>query len=292
MILKNKFNASLFFLALSSVSFHLQARDPFGGWTGGVGVGATTFQSKNSYNAFVGNESYGANNHDYRYNAMASVFLGKNWVSPEMYLVGLELGVNFLGADEINYSANNQTSVTTIATTLEGASGRSTYNNSLNSDYTLSRNSVEPYLDLKLGLLFSPESLFFIRAGIEYNELEFEASGLYSAAGRNIITRGDGNSNSIGIFSGFDVKKERDKIGLRAGAGLEYLISPAWSLGANYIFTFYPHIHLNNVTNANDVACDVLEGCVIESTQFVSNASAKPYDQQAMLQLIYHLRNR
>ncbi len=296
MELKSKFNLSLLVLSLSYPTAQAIAKaipvDPyynrFAGWTVGAGVGATTFMSEVSSDTLVGNASTSTENHTYKYGLMGNIFVGDSWITNDGYYYGLELGLNLFAADDLTMSGADQTNITVTAIAFVD-SGTLIYENALSAQNKIKRNALEPYLDLKLGFLMTPDFLAYVRGGINYNQLELYTNGLYQVT---VSQASDITTTSLTSNSSLNVKSKKDRIGIRVGAGLEYLLTPNIGFGANYVYTFYPHAKDNSTTAANEIACDVIEGCVVQNTNFIINSNSSNYDQEALVQLIYHFDPR
>jgi opacity protein-like surface antigen len=85
------------------------------------------------------------------------------------------------------------------------------------------------------------------------------------------------------------VKKSRSRVGYRAGAGIEIMVSPTIGVGGDYIYTFYQNVKASGSTGGRDVTCDVLEGCVSVPATFSTSSRASRFsDQQLVGQMIYH----
>jgi len=272
-------------------SFDAPMQRTFGGPFYGFGVGATTFMTDTTTDVTFASAADFSKNTVAKYGPMASLFVGTSQVFNDDWYLGVNLGLNILGATKTKLS-NLQSAnviVTNTDSTLDIISTVH-YNSALYTNTTVRRDLFEPFVDLKAGYLATPNVLTYLSAGLSYNRIKIQTESTFRAQASN---------NTVGVFSGtntsdmttsvFSSSHKNQVIGLRAGAGLEYLINPHLGLGANYIYTFYPRVRSSNVGVGQDVACDALEGCTTTTTDVSNTNHSKLFDQQILLQLVYHL---
>jgi len=126
-------------------------------------------------------------------------------------------------------------------------------------------------IDLKPGLLIRKNFLVYARGGAAFNKLEIDNSGTWTVnddAGE-IVTAQDSSSHSKNV------------VGIRVGAGAEYLLTDALGVSLDYIYTTYGKIS-TTAENSNDDGHDFLQIYGIDAPE-VSVSS-----QSLMLGLTYH----
>lgn len=310
MELKSSFKLSLIFLLVSAPASMALAECgvcTFNGFTVGLGLGANTFMSNvtsstelvsfdtidlpeliepigNTYNNY-------ASANVYKFGPMGALFIGYGNVFDNHAYLGGELGLNFLGANETSFRST-PTSVPTITSDdpFGDVFGYATYTASLSTHTKITRNTVEPFLDLKAGFLLTPTALIYLRGGLNYNSFKtktnttFNVTGIQEAferGGEDVVTTA---STSAALSS----SNKKSNIGFRAGIGGEVMVTPELGVGADYIYSFYRNINTSSSGEAADVSCDTLEGCIVIPGTITNNTKAKLSDQQVMAQLIYH----
>ncbi|MBX3708484.1 MAG: outer membrane beta-barrel protein [Gammaproteobacteria bacterium] len=324
MELKSPFKLSLIFLlATAPTSIALaKAYDltpcSFSGFTVGLGLGATTLMTDITSHANLASETpsfdvlppppglyhlatptsgnsvsnYSKGN-IYRYGAMAKLFVGYGNVFDNHAYLGAELGVNFFGANDatLRNTAAHNTTVSSTDSQLP-AYGEAQLNTALSSRTKITRNAVEPLLDLKLGFLMTPTALAYIRGGINYNTIRVKTNSSYQADGAVENTLDPEEPNfplTATASSSFENSRKKSSVGYRAGIGMEVMITPEFGVGADYVYTFYRNVNTNTANHAgNDVACDAYEGCQVVAADQSNSTRTRLSDQQVLAQLIYH----
>ncbi|VVC74774.1 hypothetical protein AQUSIP_00460 [Aquicella siphonis] len=320
MELKPTFKLSLIFLLAAAPASMVLAQPSdaspcsFSGFTLGVGLGATTLMSDLSsttagvselpaidiiipalapLNPTPGNtvNNYARAN-TYKYGVMGNIFVGYGYVFDNHAYLGGELGLNFLGANDATLK-NTTTTNTTMTVTDSGqeAFGTGNYANSLFTKTKATRNSVEPFLDLKAGFLITPTALVYLRGGINYNTFKVKTEGSFNAAGNTSYSYNDGietGASSTSTTSAFTASRKKSEIGYRAGIGMEVMVTPAFGVGADYVYSFYRTVKASSNTSSSDVACDIYEGCQVVGANMTNSSKANLSDQQVTAQLIYH----
>lgn len=317
MELKKIFKSSLICLlvAAPAASFAAQSTCPtcsFSGFTVGLGIGASTLMTSTASNTTVDSaieiepgrvtqvfpvpgNVYGASgsNSLYKFEAMGALFAGYGFVFDQYnhtYL-GAELGVNGFSSTHTTLNISNSTAASMsgdsddLDTTSVG-----TYNNVLSTKTVVTRKSYEPFLDLKAGFLLTPDTLVYFKGGFNINTLEIKTSGSYSASGSQTSTIDDDSiSSAASATSGFSMKKNRSRVGYRAGAGIEIMVTPTIGVGGDYIYSFYQKVKTSGSAAGSDVSCDVLGGCSTVAATFSSSSKASRFsDQELVGQMIYH----
>ena len=254
------------------------------GFTLGAGAGVTEFMDSGQYNILAGNTLNSLNNRSFRFGFMGDLVAGYGRRIGEPFYFGTEFGLNIFGTRKTSSSNAVQTGVTV---TNEEDDISVITNEELSGKTTVSGNVFVPSFDIKPGLLVTPNSLLFARVGINYNQLNVKRQSAYQASGTFIT----GNDLTLTkVYSGLYSSEKKQLIGLRTGFGFEYLISDNLGLAANYVYAFYNSVNTQGTSISREVACDTLEGChVNENGAYTASGKSKISDQQALLQVIYHL---
>lgn len=310
MELKSPFKLSLIFLLVYAPVSVVQANPHpacnFKGFSAGIGLGAATMMSQITNDATLtstfplfpatltalppptpgDNATLSANNNVYRYGAMGNLFVGYGQVYDNNAYLGAELGLNFFGARVTTQksAASNNTEITYTDSFISEIQ-QLLINNALNANTAITRNSLEPYLDIKLGYVFNPSLLTYLKGGINYNKIEIKNTTSWQT---NAVL-----SPIAPIFPGsgaasLEQSHSRGGLGYRVGAGMEYLLTPQIGLGMEYVYTFYRKVQSEDNGSGTNVACDALEGCQIVSANLANSTHVTVSDQEIMAQLIYH----
>lgn len=296
-------------LAAAPAALVLAARPypcTFNGFTLGLGLGASTFMTNNSSDFALqsshpelvadlsipapisGNmPTYTNNANLYRFGGMASLFAGYGhvfeygWLS-SLYLGG-EVGLNYLNAFHTAQKSTPFNNVDVTSTDfIDDVFGDVLVNSAINSKTHVSRNSLEPFIDLKLGFLVTPTMLAYLRGGINWNTIEVKTSSVYQTSSMDRF--GDAMQASATL----EDSQAISGIGYRAGAGFEVLMTPQIGVGADYVYSFYRKVNTSASGFGSDLACDSLEGCRGVNASINNSASSHVYDQEVMAQVIYH----
>lgn len=290
---KSKFKLSLICLAIASPASLLAqpVASPcsFSGLTLGVGVGATTFMTDISNDTSVGNAALDPTKNIYDFGPMAELFIGYGNVFDNNTYLGAELGLNIFGSTETSVSDTATNHVTTTAFEVGNIIGTANYSNSLYTKTKVTRNAVEPVLDIKAGYLVTPTALIFLRGGVAYNNLKIKTNSVYNVSGNTVPNpQSSAKASSVTTSSSLFTSQTKSTFAFRLGIGTEYMVTPNFGIGADYIYTFYPSLKTTAATGGRDVACDALEGCVADNVTYANTSKASLNDQQVMAQLIYH----
>ncbi len=238
---------TLSFLSLfstASLAQNTPLPQQFTGFHIGLGLGVSSFFSKMSTTyelenfgveiiSPVSNSEASATKNG----AMGQFLVGYGYVAPHNTYIGIEGMLSALASTKINF---NNTYVT--------------------SDIT--RNMLEPSLDLRFGLLLTPSSLIYLQGGASYNRLKID---LHTPA-------------QLAVGGG---SRRVSTIGTQVGVGFEYMTSKHIGFAGNYTYEFYP-----SLSGGSSLSCESADG-----TLRCSQASAKGTQvsgQEALLQLIYH----
>lgn len=251
----------------------------------GAGAGVTEFMDAGSYSTSTRITLSSVNSRSFRFGFMGDVIAGYGRHVYKSFYLGTELGLNIFGTRKTSSHHATQTSITVDDT--EFTSITTTVNEALSSTTTASGNVFVPFFDIKPGLIVTPNSFLFARVGVNYNQLNIVTQSLHHASATQINADATIlNATQSGLYS----SDKKQLIGLRTGLGFEYLISDHIGLAANYVYSFYNSVNLNATGVSNSEACDVFEGCHVSGDgTYVASGKSKISDQQALLQLIYHL---
>lgn len=254
------------------------------GFIFGAGAGVTEFMDSGRYNILAGTTLNSLDNRSFRFGFMGDLVAGYGRRIYKPFYLGSEFGLNIFGTRKTSSSNTVHTGVT-----VEDAENDTTVttNEILSGTTTVAGNVFVPSFDVKPGLLITPNSLLFARVGINYNQVDIRRQSSYQASGN---FRSVTDVVSTTVHSGLYSTEKKQLIGLRTGFGFEYLISDNIGLAANYVYAFYNSVNTQGTSASQEVACDALEGChVNENGAYVASGKSKISDQQALLQVIYHL---
>jgi opacity protein-like surface antigen len=150
------------------------------------------------------------------------------------------------------------------------------FNSSANT--TAQLNNIEYGIDLRPGILLTPDTLFYGRIGTAFNELSFDSDA----------------STTIMFFAPFfdpetlnlalPLSASKNRAALRLGAGIEQFISQHFSIRADYIYTYYGKINLNGSTSTNMTSTNDGPGVFT----LTNDSSVKVANNSVMLGLSYY----
>lgn len=329
MELKSLFKVSVLSLLIAAPASAALAQDvvtpcSFCGFTLGLGVGATTMMTQADNFSAVADPGLSLNvtaptlapiidltvfdnvlavasdAKVYRYGVMGSVFAGYGVVFENHGYLGLELGANFLGAKNTDLPVEAVNANTSFLNLLDVIQVDGSSAKAISSDLKVSRNSVEPFLDAKLGFLSTPTVLVYLRGGINYNKITAKQTTNYleeSELTLSTVPVGPlqptpaasiSTTSALGDYH----SKSKSGIGYRAGIGMEYMVTPNFGIGADYIYSWYPRVKWD-VSHAipQNVCVDivnVIDACGTRDATHMSSVKAKVDDQQVQAQFIYH----
>lgn len=250
----------------------------------GAGAGLTEFMDSGTYSTTVVHTSSSTSNRNFRFGFMGDVFVGYGRRIYKPFYFGTELGLNIFGVSEVSSSHSAQADITTNIFD----DSHFTTNEVLSTTTRVSGNVFVPFFDIKPGLLVTPNSLLFARVGVNYNQLNVRRQSSYQSS--SMDTNGPVIISESSAYSGLYSSEKKQLIGLRTGLGFEYLISDNLGLAANYVYAFYSSVNLQGTGTSNQAVCDLIEGCNVNNDgTYVASGKSKISDQQALLQVIYHL---
>jgi opacity protein-like surface antigen len=223
---------------------------------------------------------------------MGRLFIGYGQVFDNHSYVGAELGLNIFGADDAVLHDHTSDSRVITAQDINGNIGAADINSSLTTRTRVTRNTVEPTLDLKLGFLMTPTTLVFLRGGLNYNNIKIQNYAAYVASGL-ILPEVSGASHLYPLSASTIATPLRrthnnGAVGYRAGVGMEVMVTPQLGVSADYVYSWYRNTTAKISGPGSDVACDVLEGCLVTTATQSAHAKVQTDDQQVLAQLIYH----
>jgi opacity protein-like surface antigen len=299
----------LFLMAVTPVSIALaQSVTPcsFNGFTIGLGLGASTFMTQVNNAASLSSvipadftsggpgvligippntTNFSTNADIYRFGPMARLFIGYGNVFANYAYVGAELGLNGVDANDASMHSTSSRVDTTVADFGDAFLNLQTISNTFETRTKIERNTVEPTLDLKLGFLMTPTTLVYLRGGINYNEIKIKTHAAYSASAANTgFPISSGSTQSLPMEG---THKSRS-VGLRAGLGAEYLITPTIGISADYVYSWYRNTTAKTSGLGTDVMCDILNACAVIPATQASTSKVQTDDQQILAQVIYH----
>ncbi len=261
------------------------------GWAFIAGAGETEFMNAGSYTLTASDMTKSRDMKSYQFGFMGDLAVGYGRRISNPFYLGSEAGVIFFGTRKT--SSSNTTSNTTIVTETFRAEDppfeTAVINHVLSSSLTVSGNVIVPYLDLKPGLLISESSFLFGRIGVDYNQIKVRAVSNYGSTGIVVATT---ERDAVGTSTSATLSATHKKqlAGLRTGLGFEYLLTDNIGLSANYIYAFYNTFSTSASGSSSQVACDIYEGCPVNSDgTYSATGRSKMSNQQVLLELNYHL---
>jgi len=285
---KTSCTLSLLSLLITCSAAHAGTAGPKPGYPDGfmlgAGAGVTEFMNAGSYRISAGNTGKSADSRSFRFGFMGDGTAGYCRRVHEPFYFGTELGLNIFGTRKTSSSRSTQLSVTVEESEFETSV---LTHDALSTTTTVSGHVFVPFFDIKPGLLMTPNALLFARVGVNYNQLNVKVQSSYQSSATLISGP---NTQIITTHSGLYASKKKQLIGLRTGLGFEYLISDNVGLAANYVYAFYNSVNTQSTGTSNQTSCDVFEGCHVNTDgTYTASGKSKISDQQALLQLIYHL---
>ncbi|MDF1683203.1 MAG: hypothetical protein P1U36_00955 [Legionellaceae bacterium] len=274
------------FIAYSSTYAGTEGQTPDypNGFMLGAGAGLTEFMDSGAYSTSTRNVLSSTTNRSFRFGFMGDVTAGYGRRVYQPFYLGTELGLNIFGTRKTSSSYSTDTAMTVEDSVFDVSV---ITEEALSTTTTVSGNVFVPFFDIKPGLLVTPKSLLFARIGVNYNQFNVVTQSSHLASG-TVINAGATESGTA--LSGLYSSEKKQRAGLRTGLGFEYLISDHVGLAANYVYSFYSSVNTHATGVSSSEACDVFEGCHVNGDgTYVASGKSKVSDQQALLQLIYHL---
>jgi opacity protein-like surface antigen len=237
------------------------------------------------------NNSVGGN--PYKYGAMGALFVGYGMVFDNHSYLGAELGVNFLGANETKLrstSTNTVTGTTALPPLFEEFTS---YTSTATTQTKVTRNNVEPFLDIKAGFLVTPTALVYLRGGINYNSLKTKSNSSFNITGVTAFDDPgeDSGSDIASAASSLSSTHKKNTVGFRLGIGGEVMVTPEFGIGADYVYSWYKKLNTSASGLGSSVICDEFLGpvCTVVPASVETSTNVKLSDQQVMAQFIYHM---
>ena len=289
---KNKIKLSFLLALVSNPLGNAYARvEHFGGFTIGAGGGAILSMADLETTSSTRTETDSSKNEIFKFGPMGVLSVGYGHIYNRFFM-GADLGLNFLGARKLTISDSTETHVPLLATNIVGIPGgieTGSYNNSLFTETEITRNLIEPFLDMKFGFLLAPTILAYLKGGISYNSRDISTTSYFNASGNTEGSFIVAPTNVSTVTTRLRFANDDNRLGVRAGIGGEFFITPHIGLATDYVFTFYHHIDQSSSGTVSDVICDSIEGCVVADGSFSNTSSAKVRDQKVTAQIIYHI---
>lgn len=257
------------------------------GWMLIAGAGETGFMNVGSYNTATSAMTNNSNARGFQYGFTGDLAAGYGLrVGKPLFFAG-EIGVNFFG----NRKTSSDSAATSTTTTPDSTfipAQTFAVNNALSTHTTVAGNFVVPYIDIKPGLLVLPNTWIYGRLGVNYNQVKVQTLSDYHST--SAVVEGIPITQPTSVYSTLNSKEKKQLAGLRTGLGFEYLASENVGISANYVYAFYSTFNTAASGSSSQMACDVFEGCAINSNgAYLTSGSSKMSDQQVLLELIYHV---
>lgn len=265
----------------------------FAGWSAGLGVGLDNYSTnttqqtvtqtgENPFLSGVPGDSWTgyARANINKFGPMANLFFGYGYVR-DIYYVGANAGLNFVGAKMLS---NNETTASNINVTDNTDVTALYYLNTLTTQTKVTRSWIEPFVDLKVGGLITPETLAFGLIGVSVDSVTLRSVTIYDTNAIVVGAPPAANTSSV-----LNYGKRRYLTGLRLGGGTETLLTKNFGVGVQYVYTFFPTFNTSNSFNSNVAICDTALGCQTTPVVITNTTRTSLSDQQIMAQFIYHI---
>lgn len=256
---------------------HVGGRSPFDGYyVGGSAGGVSTNASQEKSSQFTFNSTAGflfnlASNQSgpvslKTFNsAIGALYAGygQHW---DEYYLGAELFINlanYKNHDDFSHTNSLDFPLAPILVTNNAARTIST--------------RLSPFqfgVDLRPGLLITPESMLYARVGVAFAEKTVRVNDNFT--GQTLA------GGAVGSFNfSTSAETEKDVAALRLGAGVETHICNRWNMRMDYIYTYYGH---NTVSQSATVPVGVVGNLVL-----ADSTNVKIYNNTVMLGLSYSI---
>ncbi len=265
----------------------------FNGWSvgGGLGVNTTSVSSSvtntslavdSPFLSGVPGSSFNtyARNQNFKFGPMGSLFAGYGYLR-DIYYVGVNAGINIIGARTLQSSQFSRANDTITDTNLISAIY---YESVMQTTTKVTRGWAEPFLDIKIGGLITPQTLAYGILGVSYNTLNIKSSSRFNTTGEVLAA-----PPAVSSTSSYGYQTNKSFFGLRLGAGMEVLLTERVGVGADYVYSFYPKYTTSTSATLNSVACDTEEGCAVVTSTMNNYTKTSMNDQQVMAKVTYHL---
>lgn len=188
----------------------------------------------------------------------------------------------YLGADAFINEANRKYGALTNSADATPVVGGGRYSRYLISNTKLRLNNLEEGADLRPGIFITSHTLFYNRIGVCFNDVKLMSDNFFSIIRQN---PGTATYNSRLLAS-----ETKNIVGLRIGGGIEEYLADNFTVNADYMFTYYGNISLNETAPvfAETGVFPNFVPTVLENG-FVSNTKAKVQSQTVMLGINYHI---
>lgn len=140
--------------------------------------------------------------------------------------------------------------------------------------YNITTVQIKPWhsgLDFRPGFILNPASLIYARVGFSFNNVKLTSRTNFYTADPRI-----GETN----LQKFLLSKNRNKVALRLGAGLEEHVTDELSIRADYVFTDYGRLSLDGTSG-------VLELPSFNSKQINLKTAGRVIDNALMISMLY-----
>lgn len=278
----------------SSISVYGQPSCNFNGLNVGGGLGLIDLRPSVSTTFTQNTLTADGKGHANGLGAKGNLFVGYSVTPNDWLYLGGELGLNLTNKREVTVHTNGGVNYTVTGTDATvGATGYANINIRTNNTTTATRRIIEPTLDVKPGLLITPNTVLYARVGMSFNTINIESKTGYNAVGNQSVNIPFvySNTTSASTSQQFSQSNERNVIGWRAGFGLISMMSSNLGLSADYIYTSYNHGSLNRTSPGNQVACDIMEGCSVNPDgTYTSSSKTDVSDHEVLVQLVYYLQ--
>jgi opacity protein-like surface antigen len=264
----------------------------FSGWSAGVGVGVNNYNMNSNIstntNTFespfisgVPGDIVDLNGRSTvnKFGAMGNLFIGYGYVN-DIYYVGAHMGINLVGATMLN---TNQTNAFNINVTDSNDLSSAYYYYTLTTQTKVSRSWVEPFLDIKLGGLITPETLAYAIAGVSVDSVTLQS---ITAFNTSVSVPGISSSTANSVLN---YSKTRNMVGFRLGAGAETMITSKFGVGAQYVYSFFSTFNNNSSLDSVAAVADTELGCITTPVTITNHTQTQLNDQQVSVQFIYHI---
>lgn len=300
MQLKPSYKARLICLLIASPS--IMSLNAFGqpccvfnGYNIGGGLGIVNFtasmSSDVSQNGLVNSAVSDLTNPGVKGN----LFVGYTYTPTNWLVLGAELGVNIVSRKQITLRDDNYQDVLVRGTDfflgINSAGQVGTHTN-FNDALTASRNLLEPTLDLKAGILITPNLETHGRVGVGYNRITLNANSSFSETAFQEVTIPFfpfASSSFAEMNAPFKTSKNRNVFPLRVGFGLTGMLTPNIGVSGDYIYSFYNTSRINRTNASRQISCDIIEGCTVnENGTYQNRSKARVSDQEILMNLVYY----
>jgi opacity protein-like surface antigen len=231
------------------------------------------FQALNNVNQI---ESLSNSHHEYSDGVAGAIGLGYLYSVNDWFSVGAQLGLGILKED------------ITVSSNQSGQESTPTYNQStaLHAQDTISREALEPTLDLLLGVAPTDDFMVFGFVGMAYNEVELNSMNVFDYAAH--ICPGVNCTTNEYAFTQTDVSESNSSVFLRLGLGMFYELYDDVVFNVNYIYTDYRDISTASsaeINACNNVGSD--NTCHVDLGDFTSSSEVDLDDHRVLVGLNY-----